>query len=179
MPGRISDRRQPKTEVQRSMAAPAKRRRKKTGQSLFLDEYPLYYMSHVVAESQRNIQAAIRHLKITPSHWRVIFLLHDRGKLTISEISEQSLIEPSTLSRLLKSLEKRKLIDRVQDDQDQRYTKIHLTEEGQKIYRNIIPVVSRMLEFTLQDLSEADKKSLLRILKIIKTSVYRSPFAVI
>ncbi len=161
------------------MAAPTKRRRKTTRQSLLLDEYPLFYMSHVVAESQRNIQAAIRHLKITPSHWRVIFLLHDFGKLTISEISEQSLIEPSTLSRLLKSLEKRELIDRVQDDQDQRYTKIHLTEEGQKIYQNIIPVVSRQLEFTLQDLSEADKKSLLRILKTIKTTVYRSPFAVV
>jgi DNA-binding MarR family transcriptional regulator len=161
------------------MVAPAKRRRKTARQSLLLTEYPLYYMSHVVAESQRNIQEAIRHLKITPSHWRVIFLLHDYGKLTISEISEQSLIEPSTLSRLLKSLEKRELIDRVRDDQDQRYTKIHLTDKGQKIYQDIIPVVSRQLEFTLQDLSEADKKSLLRILKTIKTSVYRSPFAVV
>jgi DNA-binding MarR family transcriptional regulator len=161
------------------MAAPAKKRRKSNKPSLLVAEYPLYYMSHVVAESQRNIQGAIHNLKINPSQWRVIYLLHDHGDLTISELSRECLIEVSTLSRLLQSMEKRKLIYRERDDQDQRYTKIHLTDQGQKVYQSIIPVVSRQLEFTLQDLSNADRKSLLRILKTIKATVYRSPFAII
>ena len=161
------------------MAAPAKRQQKTTKQSLWLAEYPVYYMFHIVAESHRRIQEAIHPLKITPPQWRVIFLLHDYGDLSISEIAEESLIEPSTLSRLLKSLEKRKLIHRLQDDQDKRYTKSHLTDEGKKIYQSIIPVVLRQLESTFQDLSEADRKSLLRILKLVKKNVYRSPFATI
>lgn len=162
------------------MATSTKGRRKTTkqSQSLRLAEYPLYYMSHVVAKSQRKIQEAIHPLKITPSQWRVIFLLHDYGDLSIREISKESLIEASTLSRLLKSLEKRKLIDCVRDDKDQRYTKSHLTDEGNKVYLDIIQVVSKQLEFTLQSLSDAEKKCLLHILKTLKANVYRSPFAV-
>ncbi|MDJ0927348.1 MAG: MarR family transcriptional regulator [Gammaproteobacteria bacterium] len=160
------------------MAAPAKRRMKTDRKSLWLDDYPFYYMSHVVAESQRRIQEAIRPLKINPSEWRVIFVLHDHGELAISEISEECLIEVSTLSRLLKSLENRELISRMRDDQDQRYTKIKLTKEGHKTYRSIMPVVARQLEFALQDLSDPDRKALLRMLKTMKDNVYRSPFAV-
>ena len=160
------------------MSAPAKRRKKANAGSLWLDDYPLYYMAHVVEESQRKIQEAIRPLNISPSQWRVIFLLHDHEELSISEISEESLIEASTLSRLLNALEKRKLIGRMRDDQDQRYTKIKLTDEGQSVYRKIIPVVTNQLQFTLQGLSAADRKTLLRILKSMKDHVYRSPFSI-
>ena len=160
------------------MAAPRKRRKRASKQALWLDDYPLYYMTHIVTESQRKIQDAIRPLKITPNEWRVLFFVHDHDDLSISDIAEECLIEPSTLSRLLKALEKRELIERIRDDEDQRYTRIVLTNKGQEAYKNIIPVVSRQLEFTQSGLSESDKKTLLRILKSMKTSVYRSPFAV-
>lgn len=161
------------------MPAPAKRRKKASDNALWLADYPLYYMSHVVAESQRKIQEAIAPLKITPNQWRVVFLLHDHGELSISEISDESLIEVSTLSRLLNSLEKRKLIGRMRDTEDQRYTRIRLTDQGQEVYEKVLPVVAKQLEFTLQGFSSADKKALLNLLKKMKENVYRSPFAVV
>ena len=160
------------------MPAPAKRRKKPKESSLWLADYPLYYMSHVVAQSQRKIQEAIAPLNIAPNQWRVLFLLHDQGELSISEISEESLIEVSTLSRLLNSLEKRKLIGRMRDADDQRYTRIRLTDQGQDVYEKVLPVVANQLEFTLQGFSSADRKTLLRLLKKMKENVYRSPFAV-
>lgn len=143
-----------------------------------LAEYPLYYMAHIVAESQRKIQEAIRHLNVSPNDWRVIYLLHDRAELSISDISEHTLIESSTLSRLINSLEARDLIRRRIDDRDQRYTNIGLTAEGHEAYKRIIPVVNNQLEFTLQGLSTTDRKSFLRILKAVKENTYRSPFSV-
>ena len=160
------------------MADTFKQRSRKNNSKLLLAEYPLYYMAHIVAESQRRIQEAIRPLKVSPNEWRVIFLLHDESELSISQISEQTLIESSTLSRLLSSLESRELIRRKTDEQDQRYTKICLTSSGLEAYERIIPVVANQLEFTLHGLSAADKKSLLRILKAVKSNAYRSPFSV-
>lgn len=160
------------------MADPSKRRNKNGKPAVLLDDYPLYYMAHIVAESQRKIQEAIRPLKVSPNDWRVIFLLHDHQELSISDISQRTLIESSTLSRLLNSLEKRGLIRREIDDRDQRYTNICLTSDGREAYKRIIPVVSNQLNFTLQGLSTADKKTLLRILKTVKDNTYRSPFSV-
>jgi DNA-binding MarR family transcriptional regulator len=176
---RTSIRRSPNTEVQKAMAVSAKKPKKKTRQSLLLAEYPLYYMTHVVEESREKIQEAIRSLKITSPQWRVLFVLHDHEELTISEISFESRIEASTLSRLLKSLEKRKLISRIRDNEDQRYTKIRLTAEGHKVFQSIEPVVTRQLEFIFTGMSDADRRTLLRILKTLKENVYRSPFSVV
>jgi DNA-binding MarR family transcriptional regulator len=146
--------------------------------SLQLAEYPLFYMAHIVAESQRKIQEAIRPLKISPNEWRVIFLLHEHGPMSISDISEQGLIEISTLSRLLKPLEARGLLDRQRDEEDQRYRKVQLTDDGQGVFAQIIPVVTRQLEFTQQGLSREDRRTLLRMLRQMKDDAYRSPFAV-
>ena len=160
------------------MSVSKKRHSKKGGPELRLAEYPLYYMAHIVSESQRKIQEAIRPLKVSPNDWRVIYLLHDHAELSISDISELALIESSTLSRLLNSLESRDLISRKIDERDQRYTNICLTAVGREAYKRIIPVVSNQLEFTLQGLSTTDRKSFLRILKTVKENTYRSPFSV-
>ena len=146
--------------------------------SLQLAEYPLFYMAHIVAESQRKIQEAIRPLKISPNEWRVIFLLHEHGPMSISDVSEQGLIEISTLSRLLKPLEARGLLDRQRDEEDQRYRKVQLTDDGQGVFAQIIQVVTRQLDFTQQGLSGEDRNTLLRILTQMKENAYRSPFAV-
>lgn len=158
------------------MAVP---KRKNSGRpSVSLVDYPLFYMTHIVAESQRKIQEAIKPLRISPNEWRVIFLLHEQSIMSISEISQQGLIEISTLSRLLKPLEARGLIERQRDQQDQRYTRMKLTSDGRRVFDQIIPVVARQLDFTMQGLSAADRKALIRILRSMKKNVYRSPFAI-
>lgn len=160
---------------------PTRRKRQQGSRKrqLRLVDYPAYYMAHIVGESQRKIQEGIRPLRVSPNEWRVIFLLHEHGELSISELSSESLIEASTMSRLLKSLESRKLIGRQRHEKDQRYSKMHLTSEGQKIFDKIIPVVMRQLEFTIQGLTATEKKNLLRVLKKMRENAYRSPFAVV
>ena len=144
--------------------------------SLQATDYPFYYMWHIASQSQRCIRDAIVSYDLSWQHWRIIFLLNDRDGLTIKELASEVLIDATTLTRILHSMEERKLLARKKGSGDQRYTKIHLTSDGRAMYQRIIPIVLRQLDSALLGLDDADKQTLDRILRKMKENVYRSPF---
>jgi len=62
--------------------------------------------------------------------WRVLRILYDLGSVTATEICGQSCIHKVSMSRILKSLEKRGLIERTASDSDNRANLVQLTPQG-------------------------------------------------
>lgn len=151
--------------------------RKSTNKLLLsLDDYAFYYMRHIVDESQHKIGEAIKPIGITPYAWRIIFVLRSFGAKSIKELSEETLIEASVLSRLVRSLEENGFVRRKKDPHDQRYVLIDLTPTGVETYERIIPIVMNQLQSALKGLTRNDVENLNRIIKVMKDNVYRSPF---
>lgn len=139
--------------------------------------YLYYYLWHVVLESQNKIEDAMRVHGIKSPAWRVIMILHERNGLTISEISKEVLLENSRLSRICQKLEASGIVQRVKCDEDQRYTRIDLTEKGMAIFEDLAPLAENQLERTLDGFSTEERKKLYDMVKRMKTNTYRSPFA--
>ncbi|WNK21617.1 homoprotocatechuate degradation operon regulator HpaR [Halomonas piscis] len=76
---------------------------------------------------------------ITEQQWRVMRVLSENDVLTAMAISEQANIFASSLSRILKTLEKHGLVVRLKSVDDARLTLIRLTEEGHDIIDQIAP----------------------------------------
>ncbi len=148
-----------------------------TALPLRVTDYPFYYMWHIATESQRRVREAISPYGVSWQEWRVIFLLSERDGVAINELAQEALIDATALSRILSSLEKRNLVKRRKRSGDQRFTRIYLTADGRKLYREIIPIPMRQLQSALQGLSDADKITLDRLLRKIKDNVHRSPYA--
>ena len=139
--------------------------------------YLFYYLWHIVLESQNRIEDIMRTHGIKAPSWRVIMILHERKSMTISEISKDVLLENSRLSRICQKLEDQGIVQRAKCDDDQRYTRIELTDKGNKIFEDLAPIAERQLEITLQGFSEEERKQLDQMMRRMKENTYRSPYA--
>ena len=139
--------------------------------------YLFYYLWHIVLESQNRIEDIMRTHGIKAPSWRVIMILHERKSMTISEISKDVLLENSRLSRICQKLEDQGIVQRAKCDDDQRYTRIELTDKGNEIFDDLAPIAERQLETTLQGFTEEERKQLDQMMRRMKENTYRSPYA--
>ena len=102
-------------------------------------------------------------LKIT--EWRVMAVLGDAGLrgewLTQRDLTEATLMDKVAVNRACKVLEERGLIGRVANKSDGRSHLLELTEEGQAIHTEVMPL-ARATERELLDGFGADEEKALR-----------------
>lgn len=79
---------------------------------------------------QRVHKVVLDELGITYLQYLVLNLLWDRDNQSVSELSGQLELEPSTLTPLLKRLEAAGHLTRVRNPQDERQVLISLTDQG-------------------------------------------------
>ncbi len=110
---------------------------------------------------QRAHKIVLDELGITYLQYLVFNLLWDRDTQSVSELSGQLELEPSTLTPLLKRLETAGYLSRVRNPQDERQVLIGLTDKGRAL-RNVAGCVgtnlaerSGMTGDELQELNES------------------------
>ncbi len=138
-------------------------------------DFPFYYMHAIITKNNRNIGEALKPLKLTPAIWRILALLQERDGITIGELSDESLIERTLLSRVLQRLERRGLVRRRLDARDKRRTVIHIEAEGVELFEKILPIGRRQIERAIRGLPAADLRRLKALLLQIMDNVDRTP----
>lgn len=76
---------------------------------------------------------------ITVREWQVIAALGAFGKMTNKEINTFVRLDHVAVSRAIKSLKTKNIIETQQSDFDKRSTQIQLTEQGLAMHDNIVP----------------------------------------
>jgi len=79
------------------------------------------------------IRPHLRDANVTEQQWRVLRVLADADTLDAGSIAEQALLYAPTVTRILKELGDRKLIERRIDPQDGRRSIISITAEGERL----------------------------------------------
>jgi DNA-binding MarR family transcriptional regulator len=85
-----------------------------------------------------------RGLNIGPGQGRILFSLWQEDGVPINELIKKTLLRKSTLSELLDSLEKAKLVKRVQSEDDRRKVLIELTDKTRQTLNVYIEVSIEM-----------------------------------
>ncbi len=83
-----------------------------------------------------------RHLddyNLTPSQFGSLEALYHLGTLAQVELSRKLLLSTANITTVLQNLEKRALICRERDKQDQRYVRVSITETGAALVASILP----------------------------------------
>lgn len=124
------------------MAAGQKMARKKKTirkNSTGLMPYPQSIAGSLLA-AREAVMAPIRpHLRaanVTEQQWRVLRVLADSEALDAKGIADEALLYAPTVTRILKELADRGLVDRRVDPSDARRSIISITSQGQKLVRN-------------------------------------------
>jgi len=139
-------------------------------------DYPFFFMHKIIHKNNENIGDALRHLKLTPVIWRILALLQEKDGVSISELSQESLIERTLLSRILTDLERRGYVRKAPDSRDKRYTAIYLEAEGLAVFEQILPIARRQIERAVAGINAKDLTKLQEILRHITDNLNRSPY---
>ncbi len=87
--------------------------------------------------------------------YRVLAGLLERPGQKLNDLSDMTAVEISTLSRLIGSMEKRKLVQRSRLPDDARSVAIHLTPDGQALVNQLLPLAQHYEKMAVAGLSAA------------------------
>ncbi len=94
---------------------------------------------------------------------QLLFILEKNDGLSQREISDILKITPSTITVMLKRMEKVGLLSRKQDSKDQRISRVYLTDEGKNICTKAKKCMKELSEECFQGFSE-DEKEIFKLL---------------
>lgn len=103
--------------------------------------------------------------------WRVLSLLALSDDITAKDITALSGMDKATVSRAISRLRSDGLIETETDPNSWRSQKLSLTPKGIKVYDQMVPAKLERAERMHQELTDAEYKQLIKLLKKLRTSV--------
>jgi DNA-binding MarR family transcriptional regulator len=104
--------------------------------------------------------------------WRVLATLGFRDDACSAQyISHCTRTHKSTISRAVTALMKRRLVERVENEDDRREFKLRLTRKGNALYQQLIPRLLRREQEILSCLSARERKEFATLLGKIENSL--------
>ena len=103
--------------------------------------FPLYLCSK---ELTRRYQPMLDKLNLTYTQYVVMMYFWEVGGGSARDVSRALLLDPSTLTPILKKLEQKGYLARKRDPKDERSLVIHLTDAGEALKDDALEVPSRM-----------------------------------
>lgn len=97
---------------------------------------------------------------ISPMHHKAIALLFHSPGMTQQNLSEQTGRDKSQISRLIKELELKDLIERNQDTDDKRIIRLALTDKGLALFQELRQHEKRLIQSLLLNISDNELDTL-------------------
>lgn len=115
-----------------------------------------------------NIGKDFKGKGLTSAQFSVLDVLYSKGEMTISSLIEKVLSTSGNMTVILKNMERNGWLRRKISTIDRRAYVVGLTEEGKKLFEDILPVHMQEIENVYSVLTDEEKKELIRILKKFK-----------
>lgn len=132
---------------------------------LDLDDYLPYLLNRAGAKIADAFGKVTRQHGISLQMWRVLAALNQQDGQSVGSLAATTSIETSTLSRLLDQMQKKRLLLRQRDSDDQRSVTIHRTPSAAAITEKLIPVALAYESMALIGFTRGDEKTLKSMLR--------------
>lgn len=127
-----------------------------------------YLLVRVVRAHRNMIDQRVQSLGLYRGQPPVLFALQDHDGMSNSEMAEFLSITPATLTNKIKRMEKADLVVRRRDPQDERISRIYITDKGKGLMNQLREIMLATEAMTLTGFSEKEindiKLLLIRIL---------------
>lgn len=123
------------------------------------------YNTGVVSRALSSQTFAERGFEITPEQFLILDLVTEQGELYQRQIAEITLKDRANISRIIKILEEKELITKIEAAQGRRIYKILITEKGKRVRDEILPTAIELREILAQNITEEELAITLNTLK--------------
>ena len=101
---------------------------------------------------------------VGPGGGMIQLMLADLEPIGIAELTKEMSRDKSQMTRMVRSMEQKKLIERVESTDDARVSLVSLTPRGQKVVEGLRVGVANTLNTVLSPINDADRTELKDIL---------------
>jgi DNA-binding MarR family transcriptional regulator len=127
--------------------------------------YLIQQISHLVIQRHNR---KLENEGVTSSQERLLTLLLLKDGATQSELQQDLLIKPSSVTKLIDVLEHKGLVTRISDARDGRVKTIHLTEKGKQLEKRLWQIKDELEGEISSSLSNQQTDLLIQLLNKIK-----------
>jgi DNA-binding MarR family transcriptional regulator len=104
----------------------------------------------------------------------VLDILYDEEGLTHTELATRLQVVPATVTKMLQRMEKSGFLVRQPDPEDQRVSRVYLTDAGREIRAEMRARLDRLAEETLAGLTVEDRALLRKLLLQVHENLVRA-----
>jgi DNA-binding MarR family transcriptional regulator len=137
--------------------------------------YVPYLLRRISDSLIERFTAGLRPHGITLPMWRIIAVLHGRGATRFHVLVSQTLIEPPTLSRLLKELRAKGFVTKTSSSVDARGVLITPTKKAMQLVEELTPHAFEVEKETLAGLTDDEAEMFRRLVR--RVCAHLAPFA--
>ncbi len=104
---------------------------------------------------------------ITARQYGALLTLHQRGSMTLTELADAISVDRSTLTEMVRRLQRAGLITRAGNGQDRRSAVVALSPEGEAAVAQLTPGAAKVQDLLLAPLGPAERRQLMLWIKMI------------
>jgi DNA-binding MarR family transcriptional regulator len=122
-------------------------------------ERALPFLIHACYQQLRSLtyKEFLGHgLELTPEQWVVLVRLWEKDGQSQSALSESTLRDRPTMSRIIDTMEKSGLVERGVDPGDARARLVRLTRTGKALQPKLVPVAKKLVQRLEHEIPERD-----------------------
>lgn len=131
--------------------------------------YGLFY--NVMRLHHQRAHMLFEELGIYPNHYFTLLFISEHNACSQRELSEIIKTKPASITVMLQKMEKWELIKRRSDANDQRITRVYITDKGKQDLELGMQVMKELNKDCFGFLGEDDQKNFYRILNSINNNL--------
>jgi DNA-binding MarR family transcriptional regulator len=135
-----------------------------------ITDYPMHYIAAIQRQNQINLGHKLRSFGLSVPMWRALSALNDKEGVTIGQLAELTVLDRSSLGRLLEDMAELGLIERESPPDDRRAVVIRISEAGRRRFAEALPSYRDHTRRLLRGLSESEFTTLMRLLRRLKAN---------
>ncbi|MDX8387678.1 MAG: MarR family transcriptional regulator [Ghiorsea sp.] len=130
-------------------------------------------MGHLMCYVRHQTSQIFTHLgyDITPEAADALLFIHHFDGLSQKKLADVLGKDKASITRLLNSLVKSQLVERVQDQEDRRIIRAHITHEGKEAFLKIYPELKALSDAVLKPVTDTDFQQAVSTLSTIVSTL--------
>ncbi|MEM9561093.1 MAG: MarR family winged helix-turn-helix transcriptional regulator [Actinomycetota bacterium] len=108
---------------------------------------------------------------VSPEEWAVLLVLWSRSPQTPGGLSDETIRDPTTVTRLIDRMVKKDLVVRSEDPNDRRRSNISLAPRGTELEHELVPIAFELIAQATAGIPPEDLETVQRTLGLLQQNL--------
>ncbi len=121
-----------------------------------------------------NAHAAMEQVGLYRGQGMLLHLLCEEDGIAHSELAARACVQPATITNAVKRMEKAGLVERCRDTDDERVSRVYLTDKGRATHIAVRDIWQKMDEQVFAGLDTTERETLRQMLLRVRDNLLKS-----